>query len=168
MSGLKLILPIPPSVNTYHRNFHGRMVISAEGRKFKKDVAEYVAENRFRKFWDARVSVFILLHPRDRREIDIDNRMKPTLDALQDAGVFNNDKQVDIAIIKRANIIKGGRAVVYVEEIRAANGESEKINDFRPAWDKDGSELAGSSRCPWCKQDCSKEYRDQSAEEVKA
>lgn len=166
MTILKLTLPVPPSANTYYRNFRGRMVMSAKGREFNKSVAEYIAENRFRKFWDARVSVLILLHPKDKRKLDIDNRIKPVLDALQSAGVFNNDEQVDQASILRCNIIRGGKAIVYVEEIKAEYGNPKEIGDFRPIRYQSGDELTRSSRCDGCQQANGAGHRDQSTQEI--
>lgn len=168
MSGLKLTLPVPPPVNTYYRNFRGRMVMSAKGREFKKLVAEYIAENQYRKFWDARLHVLLIFHPINKRKTDLDGRLKAVLDALEDAGVYNDDEQVDQLTIIRGNVVRGGKVVVYIDEIKAGYGDAEKISDLRPARDQDGSELTGSSRCAGCEQDCSKGHRDQSIKEVKA
>lgn len=43
-----LILPWPPSVNTYWRTFRGRMLISAHGRDYRvRAVAAAIAAERF-------------------------------------------------------------------------------------------------------------------------
>lgn len=59
----------------------------------------------------------MVLFPRDKRKIDIDNRIKAVLDALQDAGVFDDDFQVDELSIVRGKPIKGGAIRVLIEEI---------------------------------------------------
>ena len=107
-------LPYPPSVNTYWRNFRGRMVISKRGREFKKYVSEYVIENNIEKLGDAKLWVSMVLYPRGKRLMDIDNCIKPVLDALQDAGVFDDDQQVEMLSIKRGEVIKGGGISIIV------------------------------------------------------
>ena len=66
----------------------------------------------------------MVLFPRDKRKIDIDNRIKCVLDALQDAGVFNDDFQVDELTIVRGKTIKGGGIRVIIEEIHSDSSES--------------------------------------------
>ena len=66
----------------------------------------------------------MVLFPRDKRKIDIDNRIKCVLDALQDAGVFNDDFQVDELTIVRGKTIKGGGIRVMIEEINSDSSES--------------------------------------------
>jgi crossover junction endodeoxyribonuclease RusA len=114
---LLLNLPFPPSVNTYYRNFNGRMVLSAKGREFKQLVAEYVIENRVPKLGDAKLKVTIIMRPRDKRKTDVDSRIKATLDALENAGVFDNDYQVEHLEVIRGEPIKDGKIVVTIEEI---------------------------------------------------
>ena len=114
---LFLTLPFPPSVNTYWRNFRGRTILSPKGREFKEQVADYVAEYNVPKLGDSKLRVSMVLFPRDKRKIDIDNRIKCVLDALQDAGVFNDDFQVDELSIVRGKPIKGGAIRVLIEVI---------------------------------------------------
>jgi crossover junction endodeoxyribonuclease RusA len=66
----------------------------------------------------------MVLFPRDKRKIDIDNRIKCVLDALQDAGVFDDDFQVDELSIVRGKTIKGGAIRVLIEEISSDSSES--------------------------------------------
>jgi crossover junction endodeoxyribonuclease RusA len=112
-----LNLPLPPSVNTYYRNFRGIMVISKEGRAFKAAVADYIVEYRVPKLGDKKLKITMVLFPRDKRKIDIDNRIKAVLDALEDAGVFDNDFQVDHLEIIRGKPVKGGGIRVMIESI---------------------------------------------------
>ena len=49
--------------------------------------------------------------------MDIDNRAKPLLDALQHAKVFIDDSQVDRLILERKEIIPGGMCEVFIQEI---------------------------------------------------
>ena len=121
---LVLSLPFPPSMNTYWRTFRGMTVLSKQGREFKAAVADYVVEYRVPKLGDSKLRVSMVLFPRDKRKIDIDNRIKAVLDALQDAGVFNDDFQVDELSIVRGKTIKGGAIRVLIEQIETS-GSSE-------------------------------------------
>jgi crossover junction endodeoxyribonuclease RusA len=59
----------------------------------------------------------VILYPRDKRKQDIDNRIKALWDALGDAGVFDDDEQIDILMVSRGAIKKGGGCMVIIEEI---------------------------------------------------
>lgn len=63
-------------------------------------------------FGDKRLEVHIRLHPATRARQDIDNRVKACLDALTHAGVMDDDSQVDVLIVDRGEVIKGGKSVV--------------------------------------------------------
>lgn len=112
---LILNLPLPPSVNSYRTIFRGRMGISKAGREFKAKVSDYVVEYRVPKLGDARLEMKVILYPRDRRRQDISNRIKILEDSLVDAGVFNDDSQIDILFIERGEIKKGGGCMVFLE-----------------------------------------------------
>jgi crossover junction endodeoxyribonuclease RusA len=122
-------LPFPPSMNTYWRNFRGRTIISKNGREFREAVIKYVIDNNIPKFGDKKLKITLILRPRDKRKIDIDNRIKAVLDALEHAGVFDDDFQVDHIEMIRGENIKGGLLHVVIEEIkdpRQPEGESTK------------------------------------------
>jgi len=108
-------LPLPPSVNSYRTIFRGRMGISKAGRQFKEQVQDYVLEYRVPKLGAARLEMKVIIFPRDRRKQDIDNRIKALWDALGDAGVFDDDEQIDILHIERGEIKKGGGVLVYLD-----------------------------------------------------
>jgi crossover junction endodeoxyribonuclease RusA len=93
------------------------MGISKAGREFKAQVADYVVEYRVPKLGSARLEMKVVIFPRDRRKQDIDNRIKALWDALGDAGVFDNDEQIDILHIERGEIKKGGGVLVYIDII---------------------------------------------------
>lgn len=120
-------LPFPPSMNTYWRSFRGRTIISKSGREFREAVIQYVIDHDVPKFGDKKLKLTMILRPRDKRKIDIDNRIKAVLDALEHAGVYDNDFQIDHLEIMRGALIKGGLLHIVIEEIedpRQPEGES--------------------------------------------
>jgi len=125
---LRLTLPWPPSVNNAWRTVpvpvrgggprRGfRVVLSREGRAFRRDVVARLSGRRFGDRLTGRLSVSVDLHPPTRRPIDIDNRLKAMLDALQHAGVYRDDGQIDEIAVRRRGVRKGGLAVVRIEEL---------------------------------------------------
>ena len=112
---LVLNLPLPPSVNHYWGQSGHRRYVSKAGVEFKEQVSNYVAEYSVPKLGTARLQMQVTLYPRDRRKQDIDNRIKALWDALADSGVFDNDEQIDVLIIHRGEIKKGGGCLVYLE-----------------------------------------------------
>jgi crossover junction endodeoxyribonuclease RusA len=112
---LVLDLPLPPSVNHYWGQHGHRRYVSKAGVAFKKQVADYVIEYRVPKLGTARIAMTVVLFPKDRRKQDIDNRIKALWDALADAGVFDNDEQIDTLFIERGEIKKNGGCRVYLD-----------------------------------------------------
>lgn len=97
---MKLILPFPPSVNTYWRHpnkgaFAGKSLISAAGRKFQSAACAAIVEQlrRLPKPTSAPASVEIVLFPPDNRIRDLDNYNKALFDALTHAGVWEDDSR---------------------------------------------------------------------------
>lgn len=112
-----LNLPYPPSVNTYWRRGRYATYLSPAGRLYKTAVAEIVSESGTPKLGDARLKVTLIVRPRSKRIFDIDNLAKSVLDSLCEAGVYDDDSQVDDLHIMRGEPVKGGKAVVMIEPI---------------------------------------------------
>lgn len=112
-----LNLPLPPSINSYWGFSGHRRFINKAGLAFKEAVADYVAEYKVPSLGDARLEFHVTLYPKDKRRQDIDNRIKALWDALSDngAGVFNDDSQIDVLIVHRGAIKKGGGCLVMIE-----------------------------------------------------
>jgi len=58
--------------------------------------------------------------PPDRRRRDLDNIQKPVLDALEHAGVYEDDSQVDLLITRRGPVSDGGSIRVQIEPLPLA------------------------------------------------
>ena len=112
-----LTLPYPPSVNTYWRANGKRRFLSKAGVEFKQAVQEYVIDNSIPKFGSVRLRMDVVIRPRSRRVFDIDNLLKAILDSLMDAGVYDDDSQVDDLRITRGDPCKDGACIVVIEEI---------------------------------------------------
>ena len=104
-------------MNTDWRNFRGNTVLSQAGREFKTAVSECVIEQNIPKFGIKRLEVTLWLYPRSKVVTDLDNRLKAVLDGLEEAGVYDNDGQIDILMIQRGEIRKGGGVDVMIEVI---------------------------------------------------
>lgn len=117
-------IPFPPSANVIWRNARGRTYLSKEYKAFLEEVAATWRLNSV-KDWetDARYIVTLQLFAATRRKYDVDNRIKPTLDALTKAGVWLDDEQVDdVRAVKMYpkddGAWEGGFAFLIIESYR--------------------------------------------------
>ena len=109
---IALTLPFPPTVNHAWGQCGTRKFLKKSGHEFRRIVSEAVQDAKARA--EGRLAVFIALYAPTRRSYDIDNRIKSTLDALQCAGVFDDDEQVDVLWVVRREVVKGGMAKVVI------------------------------------------------------
>ena len=115
-NAITLTLPWPPSVNKYWRTFQGRMIISAEGRSYRKAVADQVLIQRGAKHYAGKLRVNIEAFRPDNRRRDLDNLLKAVLDGCTHAGVWEDDSNIVDLRIYWANTI-GGMLKVKVSEV---------------------------------------------------
>jgi crossover junction endodeoxyribonuclease RusA len=113
-----LELPFPPSVNTYYRRGAHSTYMSKAGREYKQAVADYISGGDFPNMGNKRLSVSMIVWPRDRRVFDLDNRLKSVLDSLQML-IYDDDSQIDeLSIYRGSHIVPGGSIKVMIEEIK--------------------------------------------------
>lgn len=127
-AAIHLDLPLPPSINHYWRHrIAGRVgkqfiqiYVSEEGQDFIRKVDRMVLEQiGFHRPTLERVRVLIQISYRDRRAIDLDNRVKPLFDALTQAGIWKDDEQVDdFRVVRGPIIVPDGGCRVSIEPIR--------------------------------------------------
>ncbi len=111
-------LPYPPSINHYWRRVGPRTLISREGRAFRRNVCALLGGNGPRKPPSSgRIALCMDAFPPDRRRRDLDNIQKPTLDALEHAGVYEDDSQIDLLITRRRTSCPGGRIMIRIDEL---------------------------------------------------
>ena len=125
---IKLRLPWPPSANRIWRRGSGKTFLSPKYKEFKKEVTSIVlARQRKSRIKPIRVlnqnvlmtgklRVEIVLHPPTRRNRDVDNCIKPILDALTSAGVFYDDADVWQVTATRGDIAPNGNAFVVISQ----------------------------------------------------
>lgn len=91
------------------------MVISDEGRKYRKAVSDTVMIHQGKKSIEGKVKMTIEAWRPDNRRRDLDNLLKAVLDALGHAGVYHDDSLVmDLRIYWAPEI--GGMLKVKIEE----------------------------------------------------
>lgn len=122
-------LPWPPSVNNY---FYQRVVMKpgrkpyvqtgpgTRGKHYRKQVLAAILDRfGFIDPVDFRVRVAIVAFAPTRRKWDVDNILKPLLDALTHAGFWADDSLVDDLRIIRGPIDRpDGKLEITVEEIQ--------------------------------------------------
>jgi len=116
-SEVTITLPWPPSTNTIWRSLRagpmaGRVLLSKAGREYFRVAADSVREQCNRQTFVSRLGVELILHPPTKRAFDIDNRCKAALDACTKGGLWVDDDQIDVLIVRRAEVVTGGRLVV--------------------------------------------------------
>jgi crossover junction endodeoxyribonuclease RusA len=122
---LRIVLPMPPTVNhSSGPTANGGRFLTAEHRAFRNEVTLRVVAAGSPMFGpQARLTLDITLIPGDRRKWDLDNRIKALQDALQCAGVYADDEQIDeIRIVRTDVMIPGESSAVVVINQRRVGG----------------------------------------------
>lgn len=99
-----IVLPFPPSVNRLWRQFKGRTILSAEGRTYRKNVADCIWQDGHRYAKNGELGVTIRAFVPDARRRDLDNLLKASLDAMTHAGVWHDDSQIKRLAIEHCGI----------------------------------------------------------------
>lgn len=106
----------PPSVNTYWRNFNGRMLLSKEGRQFKKDMQSFLQTQRRGEPLKSDLKVTIALHFKDNRRRDVDNFSKAILDSMTGI-IYDDDSQIQELTVKKTIGCDENLIIIYVNEV---------------------------------------------------
>lgn len=124
----EIFLPLPPSANRIWRSFRGRMVKSSEYRAWKDAAAVSIAHQLGGQPPLEWFSASIIMPPTRR---DLDNSVKPTLDALQAGGAVVDDKFLRCLVIAVDDSRRGSDTVLI--QIRAANPPAPKAKKGKRA-----------------------------------
>ncbi len=138
---VRFLLPRPPTLNQYYRTFDGRMLLSAEGRQYKRLVLSAWIKAGQPKI-EGRIGCKLIFYAFNRRACDLDNRAKAVLDSFEEAGLYKDDSQIDELTILRGRVVNPGymyaefrqlkESVVdevdsYISEIHAIRGGFDAI-----------------------------------------
>lgn len=116
MSDVELYLPYPPTVNNYYVKTQRNVMISQKGRLFRDKVAAAVAEQCGSGFSLAQAGVSApysaryIFFPPDKRKRDLDNLLKPLLDALTQCGFWDDDSLINQIHVYRGKTHSPGGA----------------------------------------------------------
>ncbi len=108
-------LPLPPSINQQYATVRGRRVLSRDSRRYKKEVGKAV-----RRLWaegvisdvlvetlrQGFVGLFIDFFFETPRRRDLDGGLKITQDAICDALGVNDNRVVDVHLVKRIDPLR--------------------------------------------------------------
>ncbi|EEW3262255.1 RusA family crossover junction endodeoxyribonuclease [Escherichia coli] len=124
---MKLVLPFPPSVNTYWRApnkgpLKGRHLISEKGRAYQSAACSAIVDQlrRLPKPSTAPAAVEILLFPPDARRRDIDNYNKALFDALSHAGIWEDDSQIKRMVVEWGPVTQKGKVEITISKYEPA------------------------------------------------
>lgn len=112
----ELILPLPPSANSYQKWTGRKWVWTVRALTFKRDCSRLVPQV-IPKPLLGRIGVEIEYYAKDKRSRDLDNLLKCLCDSLQGLA-YENDSQVDEIRIVRREIEPPGKLVVQIEELK--------------------------------------------------
>lgn len=114
---VRLELPWPPSVNHYYRHVGPRVIISKQGRQYRERVAAIFAASGMPKLMGD-LKITLDLYPPDLRRRDNSNILKALEDALQNAGVYDDDYQLAWHTIRRREALPpDGLVAMEVSEL---------------------------------------------------
>ena len=114
---IQLELPMPPTVNHYWGVRGKQRFLGKKGKEFRVAVAEACLDANVQAL-DGRLAVHVALFPANRVRFDIDNRIKSLLDALEHAGCFHDDEQIDELHVVRQGLKPGGACSVVILPVK--------------------------------------------------
>ncbi len=117
MSEYRLIIPWPPTVNTYWRHCRGRHYISAKGTQYRKDIIQIIQQQHLDINTSSRLKISITTNHPDKRRRDLDNLQKAVFDSLVHAGFMADDEQIDDFRVRRGEQVRGGSLEVIITEL---------------------------------------------------
>ena len=110
-------LDYPPTVNNYYVKTQRGVFISQKGRKYRAAVAEAINGQMPGLHIEEKMLVEVILYPPDNRKRDLDNYMKSLLDALTQAGLWEDDSLIDQLFVYRGvKVSPSGSVTVSIRE----------------------------------------------------
>lgn len=107
-------IPFPPSVNHYWGVHGKRRYIKKRGLQFREDILN-ICGGLPKLIGD--MGLLMEVYPPDNRRRDLDNLLKATLDAMEKAELYKDDKDfIDIRIVKKKKV-ESGKVIIKIWEI---------------------------------------------------
>lgn len=110
-----LLLPYPPSVNSYWGFKGHKRFLTKKAVDFKNEVAYRFLLSKYVGYGGIPLHLKVALHPPDNRVRDIDNCLKSLLDAMCQAGMFTDDCQIQKLEIEKSKPVKGGLCSIWLK-----------------------------------------------------
>ncbi|HQR20072.1 MAG TPA: RusA family crossover junction endodeoxyribonuclease [Burkholderiaceae bacterium] len=116
---IRLTLPLPVSKNRkYRRGSDGRPKLARAVVTFREEVWLAVKQAHLRKITGP-CRAEVVIHPRDARAIDAHNYTEQLYDALERAGLIENDRQFTDCHVRLGEIVRpAGACEVTITEIK--------------------------------------------------
>ena len=111
----RFTLPLPPSINQQYATVRGRRVLSKASRQYKRDVCKMIGRLRVQgvipdalvaALKEGFVGLFIDFFFETPRRRDLDGGLKITQDAICDALGVNDNRVVDVHLVKRIDPLR--------------------------------------------------------------
>ena len=108
-------LPLPPSINQQYATVNGRRVLSRDSREYKKSVRSSIRRLRAEgiisdalvaALREGYVGLFIDFYFETPHRRDLDGGLKVTQDAICEAMGINDNRVVDVHLIKRIDPLR--------------------------------------------------------------
>jgi crossover junction endodeoxyribonuclease RusA len=108
-------LPLPPSINQQYATVRGRRVLSKASRQYKRDVGKAIRRLRMEgaisdalvaSLQEGFIGLFIDFFFETPRRRDLDGGLKITQDAICDALGVNDNRVVDLHLVKRIDPLR--------------------------------------------------------------
>ena len=124
-TSLRVTLPLPPGINNQYATVNGRRVLSREARRFKTETLETIrglsetpaaSPAILLHIRSSLLSLFIDFYFATPYKRDLDGGLKITQDALCEALGLNDNRVVDIHLVKRIDPLRP-RIEVQLETI---------------------------------------------------
>lgn len=110
---MHLILPWPPSTNRLWRSVNGVVMLSHKARQYRNTVALQCILYKKEKL-KGDIVLHVDAFPPDKRKRDLDNLLKPLIDSLNHANIFDDDFQICQLSITRKEVRKNGHLSVII------------------------------------------------------
>ena len=131
----RFALPMPPSINQQYATVRGRRVLSKDSRRYKKRVGKIIRRLRARgiipnalvaALRQGYVGLFIDFYFETPLRRDLDGGLKITQDAICEALGLNDNRVVDLHLVKRIDPLRP-RIEVQLEAIQDWQFDTEYV-----------------------------------------